>query len=128
MAPIQIANGPAAENFEAERKTVTVLFAAIQGSMELIEDLDPEEVRAIADTAVKLMIDAVYHDDGYVAQSTREGIFAAFGAPVAHEDHAQLALFAGLRMQAECKRYAEKLRAEKGVNLQGRVGANVNTR
>src|SRR5215472_4044416 len=112
-------------SLEGERKTVTILFADIKGSMELIEDLDPEEARAIVDPALRLMIDAVHHYDGYVAQPTGDGIFALFGAPVAHEDHPQRALFAALRMQAQVRRYAEKLRAEKGVNLQVRVGANV---
>jgi len=92
--------------------------------MDLIEDLDPEEARAIVDPALKVMIDAVHHYDGYVAQSTGDGTFALFGAPIAHEDHPQRALLAALRMQAEVKRYADKLRAEKGVNLQVRVGAN----
>jgi class 3 adenylate cyclase/tetratricopeptide (TPR) repeat protein len=123
-APIQIADTPAAENLEGERKTVTMLFADIKGSMELIEDLDPEEARAIVDPALKLMMEAVQRYGGYVAQPTGDGIFALFGAPVAHEDHPQRALFAALRMQAEVKRYAEKLRGEKGVNLQVRVGAN----
>jgi class 3 adenylate cyclase len=109
---------------EGERKTVTTLFADIKGSMELIEDLDPEEARALVDPALKLMIDAVHHYEGYVAQSTGDGVFALFGAPVAHEDHPQRALHAALRMQEAVKRYAEKLRAEKGVNLQVRVGAN----
>jgi class 3 adenylate cyclase len=106
------------------RKTVTALFADIKGSMDLIEDLDPEEASAIVDPALKLMMEAVQHYDGYVAQSTGDGIFALFGAPVAYEDHPQRALFAALRMQAEVKRYAERLRAEQGVNLQVRVGAN----
>jgi class 3 adenylate cyclase len=123
-ALIQIADVPARENLEGERKIITALFADIKGSMELIEDLDPEDARAIVDPALKLMIDAVHHYEGYVAQSTGDGIFALFGAPVAHEDHPQRSLLAALRMQAEVKRYAEKLRAEKGVNLQVRVGAN----
>jgi class 3 adenylate cyclase/tetratricopeptide (TPR) repeat protein len=110
---------------DGERKTVTMLFADIKGSMDLIEDLDPEEARAIVDPALKLMMDAVQRYGGYVAQPTGDGIFALFGAPVAHEDHPQLALFAALRMQAEVRRYAEKLRAEKGVSLQVRVGVNV---
>ena len=92
--------------------------------MELIEDLDPEEARAIVDPAIKLMIDAAHRYDGYIVQSTGDGIFALFGAPVAHEDHAQRSLYAALRMQDEVKRYAKKLRAEKGVNLQVRVGVN----
>src|SRR5215469_10830507 len=74
---------------EGERKTVTAFFADIKGSMELMEDLDPEEARAIVDPALKLMIDAVHRYDGYIVQSTGDGIFALFGAPVAHEDHPQ---------------------------------------
>src|SRR5215831_689899 len=116
--PIRIADTLAPENIDGERKTVTALFADIKGSMELIEDLDPEDARSIVDPALKLMMDAFHHYEGYVAQSTGDGIFALFGAPVAHEDHPQRALFAALRIQAEVKCYAEKLRAEKGVNLQ----------
>jgi len=112
----------AAEIPEGERKTVTALFADIKGSMDLMEDLDPEEARAIVDPAIRLMIDAAHRYDGYVVQSTGDGIFALFGAPVAHEDHPQRALYSALRMQEEVKRYAEKLRAEQGVNLQVRVG------
>jgi class 3 adenylate cyclase len=115
----------APEALEGERKTVTALFADIKGSMDLIEDLDPEEARAIVDPALKLMMDAVHRYEGYVAQSTGDGIFALFGAPVAHEDHPQRALHAAPRMQEEIKRYAEKLRAEKGVNLQVQVGVNI---
>jgi class 3 adenylate cyclase/predicted ATPase len=114
----------APEALEGERKTVTALFADIKGSMELIEDLDPEEARRLVDPALKLMMDAVHRYEGYVAQSTGDGIFALFGAPVAHEDHPQRALHAARRMQEEMKRFAEKLRAEKGVNLQVRVGVN----
>src|SRR5262249_17737850 len=105
-AQILVSNPPATENIDGERKTVTVLFADMKGSMELIEALDPEEARAIVDPALKLMIDAVHHYDGYVAQSTGGGIFALFGAPIAHEDHPQRALLASLRMQADVKGYA----------------------
>ena len=109
---------------DGERKTITALFADIKGSMDLIEDLDPEEARAIIDPTLKLMMDAVHRYDGYVAQSTGDGIFAFFGAPIAHEDHAHRALYAALRMQEEAKRHAEELRREKGLNLQLRVGLN----
>ena len=112
------------ETLDGERKTVTALFADIKGSMDLMEDLDPEEARAIVDPAIRLMIDAAHRYDGYVVQSTGDGIFALFGAPLAHEDHPQRALYSALRMQDEVKRCAEKLRAEKGVNLQVRVGVN----
>src|SRR5215469_17325177 len=123
-SPIQVNAGTTDASRDGERKTVTMLFADIKGSMDLIEDLDPEEARAIVDPALKLMMEAVQRYGGYVAQSTGDGIFALFGAPVAHEDHPQRALYAALRMQAEVKRYADELRAQKGVNLQVRVGAN----
>jgi hypothetical protein len=95
---------------DGERKTVTALFADIKGSMDLIEDLDPEEARRLVDPALKLMMDAVHRYEGYVAQSTGDGNFALFGAPVAHEDHPQRALHAARRMQEDLKRYADKLR------------------
>src|SRR5271167_3725355 len=107
-----------------ERKMVTPLFADIAGSRELIEDLDPEEARAIVDPALNLMIDAVHRYDGYIAQSTGDGIFALFGAPVAHEDHPQRAVYAALRMQEDIRRYAERLRSDGKPPLQVRVGAN----
>ena len=109
---------------DGERKTVTVLFADIKGSTELEQDLDPEEARAIVDPALKLMIDAVRRYDGYIVQSTGDGIFALFGAPVAHEDHPQRALYASLRMQEELKRYSERLRETWNLPLEARVGVN----
>ena len=109
---------------DGERKTVTALFADIKGSTELMEDLDPEEARAIIDPALKLMIDAAHHYDGYVVQSTGDGIFALFGAPLAHEDHPQRALYAALRIQDELKRYSAKVVAKGSTPIQGRVGIN----
>jgi NAD(P)-dependent dehydrogenase (short-subunit alcohol dehydrogenase family) len=94
----------AAMALEGERKTVTALFADIKGSTELMEDLDPEEVR----TALKLMIDAVHHYDGHVVQSTRDGIFALFGASAAREDHPRRALYAALRLKEDLDRYSAK--------------------
>src|SRR5208282_4478816 len=114
----------APENLEGERKTVTALFADIKGSTELEQDLDPEEARAIIDPALKLMIEAVQRYDGYVVQSTGDGIFAIFGAPVAHEDHPQRALYAALRMQEELRRYGAKLQAEGRAPIEIRVGVN----
>ena len=114
----------AAAIVDGERKTVTPLFADIKGSMELMEDLDPEEARAIVDPALKLMIDAVHHYDGYIVRSTGDGIFALFGAPVAHEDHPQRALYAALRLQEELKRYSDRMRQEGRLPLQARVGVN----
>jgi class 3 adenylate cyclase/tetratricopeptide (TPR) repeat protein len=112
------------ENIEGERKTVTALFADIKGSTELMEELDPEEARSIIDPALKLMIDAAHRYDGYVVQSTGDGIFALFGAPVAHEDHPQRALYAALRLQEDLKRYSDRIRQEGRLPLQARVGVN----
>ncbi|MBV8452565.1 MAG: zinc ribbon domain-containing protein, partial [Deltaproteobacteria bacterium] len=109
---------------EGERKTVTALFADIKGSTELMADLDPEEARRIVDPALKLMIEAVRRYDGYIVQSTGDGIFALFGAPLAHEDHPQRALYAALRMQEELRRYSASIVAEGGNPIQCRVGAN----
>ena len=109
---------------DGERKTVTALFADIKGSMELMEDLDPEEAQAIIDPALKLMMDAVHRYGGYIVQSTGDGIFALFGAPVAHEDHPQRALYAALRMQDEIRRYGDKLLSLGGVPIEIRVGVN----
>jgi class 3 adenylate cyclase/uncharacterized protein YcbX len=109
---------------EGERKTVTALFADIKGSMELIEDLDPEDARAIVDPALRLMIAAVQHYAGYIVQSTGDGIFALFGAPLAHEDHPQRALYAALRMQTDLKRYSDRIRAQGRLPIQVRVGVN----
>lgn len=109
---------------DGERKTITALFADIKGSMDLIENLDPEEARGIVDPALKLMIDAVHRYEGYVAQSTGDGIFALFGAPVAHEDHPQRALYAALRMQEELRRYASELRQSGQPPIESRIGVN----
>ncbi len=92
--------------------------------MELIEDLDPEEARAIVDPTLRLMMDAARHYGGYVAQSTGDGILALFGAPIAHEDHPQRALYAAFRMQEELKRYSDRNRSEGRVPIQVRVGVN----
>jgi class 3 adenylate cyclase/tetratricopeptide (TPR) repeat protein len=116
--------GDSAGALDGERKTVTALFADIKGSMELMEDLDPEEARAIVDPALKLMIDAARRYDGYVVQSTGDGIFALFGAPLAFEDHPQRALYAALRMQEDLRRYSAKLVTDGGTPIQCRVGVN----
>lgn len=103
---------------------VTALFADIKGSTELEQDLDPEEARAIIDPALKLMIAAVNRYDGYVVQSTGDGIFAMFGAPLAHEDHPQRALYAAIRMQEDLRRYAATLRERGRAPIEIRIGVN----
>jgi predicted ATPase/class 3 adenylate cyclase len=120
---IRLTEAAAPENLEGERKTVTALFADIKGSTELQQNLDPEEARAIIDPALKIMIDAARHYDGYV-QNTGDGIFALFGAPIAHEDHPQRALHAALRMQQEIRRYGDRLLKAGGVPIEIRVGIN----
>jgi class 3 adenylate cyclase/tetratricopeptide (TPR) repeat protein len=109
---------------DGERKTVTALFADIKGSTELMEGLDPEEARTIVDPALSIMIEAVRRYDGYVVQSTGDGIFVLFGAPLAHEDHPQRALYAALNMQEDLRRYSAKMVSEGGTPVQARIGVN----
>jgi class 3 adenylate cyclase/tetratricopeptide (TPR) repeat protein len=109
---------------QGERKTITVMFVDIQGSTELMSDLDPEEARAILDPVLHLMIKTVHRYAGYVAQSTGDGIFALFGAPLAHEDHPQRALYAALRMQDEIRQYGDRMRSLQQTSLRARIGVN----
>jgi class 3 adenylate cyclase/tetratricopeptide (TPR) repeat protein len=109
---------------EGERKQVTVLFADLKGSMELLADRDPEEARELLDPVLERMMEAVHRYEGTVNQVMGDGIMALFGAPVAHEDHAVRACYAALRMQELVARYAEDARRAHGVNVQIRVGLN----
>jgi class 3 adenylate cyclase/tetratricopeptide (TPR) repeat protein/ribosomal protein L40E len=109
---------------DGERKLVTALFVDIVGSTILEQDLDPEEARAIIDPALRLMIEAVRRYDGYVVQSTGDGIFALFGAPVAHEDHPQRSLYTALRLHEDMRNYSNQLRNEGRPPLQVRAGVN----
>jgi len=109
---------------EGERKQVTVLFADLKGSMELLADRDPEEARKILDPVLELMMEAVHRYEGTVNQVMGDGIMALFGAPVAHEDHAVRACYAALRMQEAVTRYAEEVFRSHGVPIQIRVGLN----
>ena len=107
-----------------ERRRHRLAFADIKCSTEIMEDLDPEKACAIIDPTLQLMMDAVNWYDGYVVQSTGDGIFALVGAPVAHEDHPQRALYAALRMPEELRRYSAKVVADGGTPIQGRIGLN----
>ena len=89
---------------EGERKQVTVLFADLKGSMELLADRDPEEARKLLDPVLERMMEAVHRYEGTVNQVMGDGIMALFGAPLAHEDHAVRACYAALRMQERVKR------------------------
>src|SRR5438094_1285677 len=109
---------------EGERKHVTVLFADLKGSMELLADRDPEEARKILDPVLERMMEAVHQYEGTVNQVMGDGIMALFGAPLAHEDHAVRACYAALRMQESVKRYAEEVRRSEGIPIQMRVGLN----
>jgi class 3 adenylate cyclase len=109
---------------EGERKQVTVLFADLKGSTELIRDLDPEAAQRLLDPALQHMMDAVHRFEGTVNQVLGDGIMALFGAPLAHEDHAVRACYAALAMQVAMHRYAEEVRRSHGLEMQARVGLN----
>src|SRR5262249_32911194 len=109
---------------EGERKQVTVLFADLKGSMELLADRDPEEARQILDPVLEHMMEAVHRYEGTVNQVMGDGIMALFGAPVAHEDHAVRACYAALRMQHAMKGYADEVRRAHAATVKIRVGVN----
>ena len=109
---------------EGERKQVTVLFADLKGSMELLADRDPEDARQLLDPVLERMMAAVHRYEGTVNQIMGDGIMALFGAPIAHEDHAVRACYAALAMQASVKQYAGEMQRTKGVPIQIRVGLN----
>jgi class 3 adenylate cyclase/tetratricopeptide (TPR) repeat protein len=109
---------------EGERKQVTVLFADLKGSMELMADRDPEEAWKILDPVLERMMEAVHRYEGTVNQVMGDGIMALFGAPLAHEDHAVRACYAALRMQDAIQRYAKELGRAHGVEVQIRAGVN----
>src|SRR5215510_13547226 len=109
---------------EGERKHVTVLFADLKGSMELLADRDPEDARRLLDAVLERMIEAVHHYEGTVNQVLGDGIMALFGAPLAHENHAVRACYAALRMQEEVGRYGDEMQRTLGVPIQIRVGLN----
>ena len=109
---------------EGERKQVTVLFADLKGSMELLAERDPEEARQLLDPVLEYMMAAVHRYEGTVNQVMGDGIMALFGAPLAHEDHAVRACYAALAMQEALQRYAEEIRRTQGLLVQMRVGLN----
>src|SRR6185436_671403 len=109
---------------EGERKQVTVLFADLKGSTELLADRDPEESRKLLDPVLDRMMEAVHYYEGTVNQVMGDGIMALFGAPLAHEDHAVRGCYAALRMQESVKRYAETVLKAVGVPIHIRVGLN----
>ena len=109
---------------EGERKQVTVLFADLKGSMELLADRDPEEARKLLDPVLEHMMEAVHRYEGTVNQVMGDGIMALFGAPLAHEDHAVRACYAALDMHGAIRRYADEVRRTLGVRTEIRIGLN----
>jgi class 3 adenylate cyclase len=109
---------------EGERKQVTVLFADLKGSMELLADRDPEEARQLLDPVLDRMMEAVQRYEGTVNQVLGDGIMALFGAPIAHEDHAVRACYTALRMQETITRYGDEVQRSHGAPIQIRVGLN----
>src|SRR5215467_9489919 len=107
---------------EGERKQVTVLFADLKDSTELIRGLDPEAAQQLLDPALHHMMDAVHRFEGTVNQVLGDGIMALFGAPIAHEDHALRACYAALAMQTAMRAYTEEVRRTRGLELRMRVG------
>jgi class 3 adenylate cyclase len=109
---------------DAERKQVTVLFADVDGSMDLAEQQDPEEWRKVMQHFFTILSGAVERFEGTVDKFTGDGIMAVFGAPIAHEDHARRACYAALRMLDEVAEYAAELRRGPGFNFSTRIGIN----
>src|SRR5262249_40035298 len=107
-----------------ERKQVTVLFADLKDSTELIQGLDPEAAQQLLDPALHRMMDAVHRFEGTVNQVLGDGIMALFGAPIAHEDLALRACYAALAMQAAMRGYTDAVRRAHGCELRIRVGLN----
>jgi class 3 adenylate cyclase len=109
---------------EGERKQITVLFADVKGSMELAEQLDPEEWHDILERFFAILTEGVHRFEGTVNQYTGDGIMALFGAPIAHEDHAQRACYAALHLRDTLRTYGDELRVTRGLNFGFRIGMN----
>jgi class 3 adenylate cyclase/tetratricopeptide (TPR) repeat protein len=109
---------------EGERKQVTVLFADLKGSLELLADRDPEDARQLLDPVLERMMEAIHHYEGTVNQVMGDGIMALFGAPLAQEDHAVRACYAALVMQESVRRYAGEVQRTQGIPLHVRIGLN----
>jgi class 3 adenylate cyclase len=110
---------------EGERKQVTVRFADVQGSVTLAEQVDPEKWHGILERFFQILADGVHRFEGTVNQYTGDGIMALFGAPIAHEDHAQRACYAALHLQQELRRYADEIRLEHGLGCLGPNGTQL---
>jgi class 3 adenylate cyclase len=114
----------ASSALEGERKQVTVLFADLKGSLELLAERDPEESRQLLDPVLERMMAAVHRYEGTVNQIMGDGIMALFGTPIAHEDHAVRACYAALAIQAGLRRYSDEVRRTYGLAVHFRVALN----
>jgi class 3 adenylate cyclase len=109
---------------EGERKLVTVLFADVVNYTSMSEKLDPEEVHQIMDGGFHILLDEIHKYEGTINKFTGDGAMALFGAPIAHEDHAQRACYAALSIQKAMVEYGEKVKKERGLDFQMRIGLN----
>src|SRR5712691_4194607 len=109
---------------EGERKQVSVLFVDVSGFTALSERLDPEDVHRFMQRAFELMLAEVHRYEGTVTQFLGDGIMALFGAPIAHEDHAQRAIHAALGIRAALDGYQAELQSQQGISFQVRQGLN----
>jgi class 3 adenylate cyclase len=111
-------------SIEGERKLVTVLFADVASYTSMSENLDPEEVHQIMDDCFKILMEEIHKYEGTINQFTGDGVMALFGAPVAHEDHAQRACYAAISIQKALANYEEKIKKDFGAEFKMRIGLN----
>ena len=111
-------------SIEGERKLVTVLFADVANYTSMAEKLDPEDVHQIMDGCFQILMDQIHKHEGTINQFTGDGVMALFGAPLAHEDHAQRACYAALAILKSIDRYGKELKNELGVDFKMRIGLN----
>jgi class 3 adenylate cyclase/tetratricopeptide (TPR) repeat protein len=109
---------------EGERKIVTVMFCDVSGFTAMSEKLDPEDVHGIMDRAFEVILDAVHRHEGTVNQFLGDGVMALFGAPIAHEDHAQRAVSAALAIQEGLKPLAADVQRAHAIEFRMRMGLN----
>ena len=114
-------------SIEGERKLITVLFADVVNYTNMSEKLDPEEVHQVMDGCFRIIMDLIHKYEGTINQFTGDGVMALFGAPIAHEDHAQKACYAALEIQRALKNYNKELKNKFGINFQMRIGLNSGT-
>jgi class 3 adenylate cyclase/tetratricopeptide (TPR) repeat protein len=111
-------------SIEGERKLVTIIFADVANSTAMFEKLDPEAVHEIMDGCFRLMMDEIHRYEGTINQFRGDGVMALFGAPIAHEDHAQRACHAALSIQKSLEPYRERLKRQYGADFKLRIGLN----